>query len=104
MIESYFAQCDAYIETTPNLFYEEQLAEYEEKMEWWENKVEWKDEEEKQKNKPSKPLKEYRQQRSKPYTISGLCLHLNCDKETIIDYAKLEAFSDTIKSAYLRVQ
>lgn len=102
-IDDYFAQCDAFIETTPNLFFEEEIKAYEEKMEWWENKT-WKDEKQKQKHKPIKPLKEYRQQKSKPYTISWLCLHLSCDKETIIEYAKLGQFSDTIKNAYLKVQ
>lgn len=40
----------------------------------------------------------------KPYTISGLCLHLGICRDTLCEYEKKEKFSDTIKKAKQRVE
>ena len=40
----------------------------------------------------------------KPYTISGLCLHLEIDRVTLLDYEKDAKFSSTIKQAKQRVE
>jgi hypothetical protein len=40
----------------------------------------------------------------KPYTITGLALALDTSRETLLDYEKKDGFSDTIKTAKLRVQ
>lgn len=40
----------------------------------------------------------------RPYTISGLCLHLDITRETLCNYEKKEKFFDTIKKAKLRVE
>jgi len=34
---------------------------------------------------------------SKPPTITGLCLHLGCSRETLNDYSHKKEYSDTIK-------
>jgi hypothetical protein len=40
----------------------------------------------------------------RPYTISGLCLHLGMTRETLRMYENDEIFSDTIKAAKCRVE
>ena len=39
-----------------------------------------------------------------PYTISGLCLALDIDRSTLIEYAAIPEFSNTIKKAKLKVE
>jgi len=39
-----------------------------------------------------------------PYTITGLALHLDTTRETLLDYSKKERFSDTIIKAKLKIQ
>lgn len=39
-----------------------------------------------------------------PYTVSGLCLALDMSRETLLQYEKLETFSDTIKRAKKRIE
>ena len=38
------------------------------------------------------------------WTVTGLALHLNTTRDTIIDYQKKDEFSDTIKNAKLKVE
>lgn len=40
----------------------------------------------------------------RPYTITGLALALNTTRETLIEYAKKDEFSDAIKRAKLQCQ
>ena len=40
----------------------------------------------------------------KPYTITGLCLHLELDRVTLLDYEQNPMFSNTIKQAKQRVE
>ena len=40
----------------------------------------------------------------KPYTISGLCLFLDFTRETLNEYQKIVAFSDTITRAKFRIE
>lgn len=40
----------------------------------------------------------------KPYTISGLCVFLDITRETLIEYSKIEEFSNTIKKAKLKIE
>lgn len=42
--------------------------------------------------------------KSEPYTITGLCIALDVCRDTLCEYAKKEEFSDTIKKAKLRVE
>ena len=42
--------------------------------------------------------------KSEPYTITGLCIALDICRDTLCEYAKKEEFSDTIKKAKLRVE
>lgn len=39
-----------------------------------------------------------------PYTITGLALHLNTSRQTLLDYQDREEFSDAIKEAKLRCE
>jgi len=39
-----------------------------------------------------------------PYTITGLAIALDCDRDTILDYAKKPEFSGTIKKAKIKVE
>jgi hypothetical protein len=39
-----------------------------------------------------------------PYTITGLAIDLETTRETLCDYGKKDKFSDTIKTAKLRVE
>lgn len=39
-----------------------------------------------------------------PYTVSGLCLALDVCRDTLLEYEKLEEFSDTIKRAKRRIE
>jgi len=39
-----------------------------------------------------------------PYTITGLAMALDCDRVTILDYAKKPEFSSTIKKAKIKVE
>lgn len=44
---------------------------------------------------------------TEPYTIEGLALHLDCCRDTLLNYEKAEGYEpyfDTIKKAKLRVQ
>lgn len=74
---------------------------------------------EEEKNKGGRPLKfespeqiqvlidEYFDQcdeKEEPYTITGIALALNCDRETLTNYTKRDEFFDTIKIAKLRVE
>lgn len=38
-------------------------------------------------------------QQTKPYTISGMALYLDCDRHFLLEYAKKDKFSATIKKA-----
>ena len=40
----------------------------------------------------------------KPFTITGLCIALDCDRETIRDYKEKDLFSVPIKNAYRKCQ
>lgn len=39
-----------------------------------------------------------------PLTVTGLCLHLDTTRETMMDYQENPMFSDTVKKAKLRVE
>ena len=39
-----------------------------------------------------------------PYTVSGLCLYLDCDRKTIINYSKKDEFFHTIKRAKVKIE
>lgn len=42
-----------------------------------------------------------------PYDIAGLCAHLDCCRDTLLEYEKspkYEEFSDTVKKAKLRIE
>lgn len=39
-----------------------------------------------------------------PYTISGLCIHLDITRETLCDYGKDPIFSDTVKKGKQKVE
>ena len=39
----------------------------------------------------------------KPYTVTGLALYLDCDRDTLLNYEKKEAYFGTIKKAKLRI-
>jgi hypothetical protein len=39
-----------------------------------------------------------------PYTITGLALALDCDRQTLLNYEKKEEFFGTIKKAKLKVE
>lgn len=54
-------------------------------------------------NKIDKYFKEC-DNKSEPYTITGLCITLDICRDTLSEYAKKEEFSDTIKKAKLRVE
>lgn len=54
-------------------------------------------------NKIDKYFKEC-DNKSEPYTITGLCIALDICRDTLSEYAKKEKFSDTIKKAKLRVE
>lgn len=43
-------------------------------------------------------------EKKEPYTITGLCIALDITRETLKEYLKKEAFSDTIKKSKLRVE
>jgi hypothetical protein len=40
----------------------------------------------------------------RPFTITGLALHLDTTRDTLLDYEKKDGFSDTIKKAKLRIE
>ena len=40
----------------------------------------------------------------KPYTVSGLCVHLDVTRETLSQYEKKKEFSDTIKKAKTMIE
>ena len=40
----------------------------------------------------------------KPYTVSGLCLFLETNRETLNEYANREGFADTIKGAKTKIE
>jgi hypothetical protein len=42
--------------------------------------------------------------KQRPYTVSGLCLHLGMDRVTLLEYQKKEEFSNTITRAKLRIE
>ena len=42
--------------------------------------------------------------REKPYTITGLALFLDTTRETLLDYEKRDAYTDTVKRAKQRVE
>lgn len=42
--------------------------------------------------------------REEIYTITGLCIELDCDRDTLINYAKDKEFFGTIKRAKLKVE
>lgn len=44
------------------------------------------------------------EKKNEPYTITGLCLALDICRDTLLEYAKSEEFSDTIKKAKLKVE
>lgn len=39
-----------------------------------------------------------------PWTVTGLCLHLDFTRETLCQYDKLEGFTDSIKKAKLKIE
>jgi hypothetical protein len=39
-----------------------------------------------------------------PWTVSGLCIHLDIVRETLCQYEKEEEFSDTIKKAKIKIE
>jgi hypothetical protein len=41
---------------------------------------------------------------AKPYTVTGLCLFLDITRDTLLEYEKLEGFSDTIKKAKNKIE
>ncbi len=43
-------------------------------------------------------------EKCRPYTLSGLCVHLGITRDTFARYAKQDKFSDTIKAVRLRVE
>jgi hypothetical protein len=47
---------------------------------------------------------EYAEKKNKPYTVTGLCLHLNCDRKTLINYEESEEYFHTIKMAKMRIE
>lgn len=44
------------------------------------------------------------EEKHEPYTVTGLCLALDICRDTLLEYAKSEEFSDTIKKAKLKVE
>lgn len=40
----------------------------------------------------------------KPYTVSGLCLYLDMDRVTLLEYQDLDEYSSTIKKAKVRIE
>ena len=40
----------------------------------------------------------------RPYTVLSLCIYLGITRETLLQYAKLEAYSDTITCAKLKIE
>lgn len=40
----------------------------------------------------------------KPYTVTGLCMFLNINRDTLCEYEKQEQFSDTIKRAKQKIE
>lgn len=40
----------------------------------------------------------------KPYTMSGLAIHLGCDRKTLVNYSKNEEYFHAIKAARQRVE
>lgn len=43
------------------------------------------------------------QRQVRPYTITGLAVHLDTSRETLLDYEDKEEFSDTIKRAKMKI-
>ena len=43
-------------------------------------------------------------QEKEPFTVTGLCLALDLDRSTLIDYARRPAFTNTIKQAKMRIE
>lgn len=43
------------------------------------------------------------QRQVRPYTITGLAVHLDTSRETLLDYEDKEQFSDTIKRAKMKI-
>ena len=41
---------------------------------------------------------------NKPYTICDLCVWLDCDRQTLLNYQEKEEFFDTIKRAKTRIE
>lgn len=39
----------------------------------------------------------------KPYTITGLAVHLGCDRDTLLNYEQKEEFFGTIKDAKVKI-
>lgn len=42
--------------------------------------------------------------KDEPYTVSGICLALDLDRATLIDYQKLDKFRNTVNKSKLRVE
>ena len=40
----------------------------------------------------------------KPYTVQGLAVYLDCTMETLLQYQKQDAFSETIKKAKTKIE
>lgn len=58
-------------------------------------------------NKPeifAEKVDSYFVEENKPWTISGLCLHLDIWKETFYEYAKKPEFVDSTKKARLKIE
>ncbi len=43
------------------------------------------------------------EERDVPYTVSGLCYFLDCDRLTLLNYAKKDRFVNTIKKAKSKI-
>jgi hypothetical protein len=62
------------------------------------------------KNKQGKPMlnedgtKQMVKRLNRPFTITGLAIHLDTTRETLLDYEEKAEFSDTIKKAKLRIE
>lgn len=49
-------------------------------------------------------IEEYFVKENYPWTISGLCLHLDITRETLCNYEKYDNYFDTIKRAKLKIE
>lgn len=43
-------------------------------------------------------------EKNKPYTICDLCVWLDCDRQTLLNYQEKEEFFDTIKKAKTKIE